>query len=68
MNTFTILPTRPRLAAMGMAAMMTLGVLAGIGTLAETQAADPAAAMATTPEAAPVVQQVQVTGQRAPRS
>lgn len=50
---------RTRIAAFGLAAVMTLMVTAGIGTLAETQAARPDAAYAATP-----TQQVVVVGQR----
>ncbi|HSW04794.1 hypothetical protein [Aquabacterium sp.] len=56
-NTFHA--ARPRIAAFGLAAVMTLVVMAGIGTLAETQVAQPDAAYAATP-----VQQVVVVGQR----
>lgn len=50
---------RPRFAALGLAAMMTLVVMAGIGTLAETQAARPDAGYA-----AAQPQQVVVIGHR----
>ena len=50
---------RPRIAAFGLAAVMTLAVLAGIGTLAETQVAQPESTLAATQ-----VQQVVVIGQR----
>lgn len=50
---------RPRIAALGMAAVMTLVVMAGIGTLAETQAARPELSYA-----AAQTQQVVVIGHR----
>lgn len=50
---------RPRFAALGMALMMTLVVMAGIGTLAETQVAQPEASYASIQP-----QQVVVVGHR----
>ena len=60
---YTMPQTRTRFAALGLSLVMTLMVMAGIGTLAETQAAHPANEMAS---GAPT-QQVVVVGQRAPR-
>ncbi len=52
--------TRTRFAALGLSLVMTLMVMAGIGTLAETQAARPGNEMASSAPA----QQVVVVGQR----
>lgn len=66
MNAFPLTRTPERLAALAAATMMTLVVMAGISALADIE---PAAGMqALSAPAAPVVQQVLVIGQRAPRS
>lgn len=57
---YTMPQTRTRFAALGLSLVMTLMVMAGIGTLAETQAAHPADEMASATPA----QQVVVVGQR----
>jgi hypothetical protein len=72
MSRFTIQPTRTRFAALGLAAMTTLGMLTGLGTLAQTQVADAefVASMTSTDAERlvqlPGVQQVVVIGQRTP--
>lgn len=60
---YTMPQTRTRFAAFGLSLVMTLMVMSGIGTLAQTQAAHPADEMA----AAAPAQQVVVIGQRGHR-
>lgn len=69
MSSFQPQPARTRFAALGLAAMTTLGLLTGMATLAESQVADAdfvAAMHGEARAAAPVeVQRVVVVGKRA---
>lgn len=65
MNTLPPSPVRERLAAFGAAAATTVAVLAGIGTLAQTQAGFDAAAQLQA-QVQPALLQVVVVGQRPP--
>lgn len=66
---FSLTHTRERLSAFAAATTMTLVVMAGITTLAQTEHAAEQGLQAQMPPAVqPAVQQVLVTGQRLPRT